>query len=255
MPLKLTLAYDGRAWHGWQSQPGHETIQDRLEAALALITGQRIVVHGSGRTDAGVHARGQVAHIEIPAENTWSPATWLRALNANLPVSIRILTCEKAAPGFHARFDSTGKIYRYRIWRGDIFSPFEAGLAWHLHGPLDLATLRSGAAILCGVHNFSRLSANRGDMSETARRLNPEAVTRTIRRIDILEEPNLLTLEFEGDGFLYKMVRLITGSLVHAARGRAALDWIRELVENPGGPKSNHCAPADGLYLEKVLYC
>src|SRR5690606_28135815 len=106
----------------------------------------------------------------------------------------------------------------------------------------------------CGTHNFSRLSANRGDMSEVARRSDPENVIRIIYRIDIKQEDNLLTLQFEGNGFLYKMVRLMTGSLIQAARGRANLDWLIDLVQNPSGQKSNHCAPADGLYLDRVIY-
>ncbi|TLD72383.1 tRNA pseudouridine(38-40) synthase TruA [Phragmitibacter flavus] len=255
MKLKLTLAYDGRAWRGWQSQARGETIQDRIEAAFITIIGHRIVVNGSGRTDAGVHARAQVAHVDVP-ENTMTPEIWQRALNANLPVSIRVLACEPAASDFHARFDATGKIYHYRIWRSDLMNPFEAGLAWHIHGPLDMDLLKAGAHVFCGTHNFTRLSANRGERSEIERREDLVAVTRTIRRIDIHQPTGseLLTLEFEGDGFLYKMVRLLTGSLVHAARGRADILWLRDLIENPLGLKSNHCAPPDGLYLDRVLY-
>lgn len=253
MRLKLTLAYDGRAWRGWQSQAGGETVQDRLEAAFVTITGSRIVVNGSGRTDAGVHARAQVAHVDVP-ENSMTPEIWQRALNANLPVSIRVLDCTPVSADFHARFDATGKIYIYRIWRADLMNPFEAGLAWHVHGALDLDLLQAGANVFCGTHNFTRLSANRGEISELQRREDVAAVTRTIRRIDIRHQEHLLELEFEGDGFLYKMVRLLTGSLVHAARGRADIRWIHSLVDEPLGLKSNCCAPPDGLYLDRVLY-
>ena len=254
MRLKLTLAYDGRPWQGWQSQRGGATVQDQLEAALQKLTGARVMVHGSGRTDAGVHAREQVAHIDLAGDSSLRGESLVRAMNVNLPPSIRILRCEDAPPGFHARFDATGKVYEYRIWRADVMSTFETGLAWHVFGVLDTGLIREGAAILCGTHNFARLSAARGDISEEERRENADGLTRTIRRAEVFEEGELLRLEFEGDGFLYKMVRLIVGSLVHVARGRAPLPWIRELVGEPGGEKCNHCAPADGLYLARVLY-
>ncbi|MCE9520445.1 MAG: tRNA pseudouridine(38-40) synthase TruA [Verrucomicrobia bacterium] len=252
--LKLTLAYDGRPWVGWQSQPGGQTVQDQLEAALQKLTGSRVVVHGSGRTDAGVHARGQVAHIELPEESSLRGESMVRAMNVNLPPSIRVLHCEDASSDFHARFSAKGKVYEYRIWRADVMSPFEVGLAWHVFKGLDIGLLREGAALMCGRHNFARLSAARGDISEEERRENAAGLTRTIQRVEIFDEGDLLRLEFEGEGFLYKMVRLMTGSLVHAARGRATLEWVRQLVQEPEGVKSHHCAPADGLYLLRVLY-
>ena len=251
--IKITVSYDGGPWQGWQSQPGSATIQDQLEAAVLKVTQQKVTVHGSGRTDAGVHARAQTAHFEI-AESSWDMRTWQRALNATLPSSIRVLLCEPVPDDFHARFSAVGKVYEYRIWHGDVMSPFELGRSWHIHGALDMAALQEGARILCGRHNFARLSANRGDISEAERRENAEGLTRTIRRIDITENNGVLRLEFEGNGFLYKMVRLMTGSLIHVARGRGSLDWLRNLVENPEGTKSHHSAPAEGLYLVRVLY-
>jgi tRNA pseudouridine38-40 synthase len=251
--LRITLAYDGRPWKGWQSQPGGETIQDQLEAAVLKLTGQRTSLYGSGRTDAGVHARAQVAHFEV-TDCDWKMEAWQRALNATLPLSIRVLHCEPVDDDFHARFSAKGKVYEYRIWRGDQISPFEVGLAWHLHGALDMTLLSQGAQLICGPHNFARLSANRGDISEVQRRENAEGLTRTIQRVEVHEEGDILRFEFEGDGFLYKMVRLMVGSLVHVARGRSSVDWIRELVEEPEGTKSHHCAPADGLYLVRVKY-
>lgn len=252
--LKLTLAYDGRPWQGWQSQPGGRTVQDQLESVLRELTGARVIVHGSGRTDAGVHARGQVAHLELPEESSLRGEALVRALNVHLPLSIRVLRCEEAPDEFHARYDARGKVYEYRIWRADVMSPFEAGLAWHVFKGLDLDLMRAGAELMRGTHNFARLSAARGDISEEQRRENAGGLTRTIRRAEVLDEGDVLRLEFEGDGFLYKMVRLMTGSLVHAARGRAPLEWIRQLVQEPEGLKSQHCAPADGLYLVRVVY-
>jgi tRNA pseudouridine38-40 synthase len=254
MRLKLTIAYDGSPWQGWQSQVGGTAVQDQIETALKDLAGHRVVVHGSGRTDAGVHARAQVAHIEPPESMRLTMESWVRALNVRLPHSIRILKCEEAPEDFHARFSAAGKVYEYRIWRADVLSPFEAGRAWHLYGPLDMAALRAGAEALCGTHNFARLSANRGDMSDDERRENAEGLTRTITRLEVHEEGDVLRLEFEGDGFLYKMVRLMVGSLIHVARGRESPEWLHSLVANPSGPKSSHCAPADGLYLVRVLY-
>lgn len=252
--LKLILAYDGRPWKGWQSQPGGETIQDQLESALRDLTKHHVNVHGSGRTDTGVHALGQIAHVDVPEAMQLRPDAWVRAVNVRLPHSIRVLNFEEVSPDFHARFSAIGKVYEYRIWRPEVLSPFEDGRAWHLFGQFDLDLLRAGASLLRGTHNFARLSANRGDMSEDERREDDEGLTRTIARIDLHDEGNLLRLVFEGDGFLYKMVRMMVGSLVHVARGREPLSWLRDLAENPVGDKTNQTAPADGLYLVRVLY-
>jgi tRNA pseudouridine38-40 synthase len=252
--LKLTLAYDGRPWKGWQSQPGGETVQDQVEAAMRDLMAHRVSVQASGRTDTGVHALGQVAHVDVPESMRLKPEAWVRAINVRLPHSIRVLAVEEVSPDFHARFGAKGKVYEYRIWRAGVLSPFEDGRAWHLHGKLDLDLLRQGAVILCGTHNFARLSANRGDMSEDERRENDEGLTRTISRIDVHEEGDVLRLVFEGDGFMYKMVRMLVGSMVHVARGREPLSWLRDLVEDPTGVKTHHTAPADGLYLVRVIY-
>jgi tRNA pseudouridine38-40 synthase len=254
--LKLTIAYDGRPWQGWQSQVGGATVQDQLEAVFAKLTDAKVSVQGSGRTDAGVHARAQIAHVDVPADARLEGELWLPALNGNLPLSIRVLSCEELGVGhsFHARFDAIGKVYEYRIWHGRVMSPFECGFAWHVWGHLDLERLRAGLKLLEDTHNFARLSANRGDLSEDERREDAEGLTRTIQRAEVFEEGDVLRLEFEGDGFLYKMVRIMVGSLVHMARGRESLDWLRDLAENPHGEKSHHCAPADGLFLVRVKY-
>lgn len=253
--LKLTIAYDGRSWQGWQSQPNGLGIQDKLNKALRTITQlPEASVEGSGRTDSGVHALAQIAHCDVPAALRMGPHNWVRALNANLPSSIRVLECHPAAPDFHARFHAKGKIYRYRIWRADVMSPFEVGRAWHVYGELDVDAFWRCAQLLVGRHNFVRLSANRGDLSEHARRSDPEVTTRTIHRVDLYQEGEALTFEIEGTGFLYKMVRLITGSLVHMARGRDSEAWFIDLLRNPAGEKSNQCALPDGLSLVRVNY-
>ncbi len=252
--LKLTIAYDGQPWQGWQSQPNGQSIQDQVQQALALVAKEPIIIEGSGRTDGGVHALAQIAHCDVPAALRMEPYNWVRALNAILPPSIRLQACEFAAPDFHARFQAKGKVYRYRVWRADVMSPFEMGRAWHVFGEVDLDLLRHCARRVVGKHNFARLSANRGDLSEAARRADPKTTTRIIRRVDVIEGPDALTLEFEGSGFLYKMVRMITGSLIQVARGRDTEAWFADLLDNPAGVKSSQCAIPDGLYLVRVLY-
>lgn len=258
--LRMVVAYDGAPFDGWQSQAGGNAVQDKLEAALAFLCGNhdktaapetkagRIIVHGSGRTDAGVHARGQIAHADIPDAGRMTTAQWRSAINAHLPPGIRLRTVRFVADDFHSRFDATGKVYLYRIWNTPVPSPFEINRAWHLPGPVDLEILRTCAAGLVGRHDFAAFAANRGGKPN-------DNTVRTIRRVHVRRRGALLTLEFEGDGFLYKMVRLLTGTLIRCAQKRAPLDWIGRLLE--GGKnvtKTNFAAPAEGLYLRRVLY-
>jgi tRNA pseudouridine38-40 synthase len=195
-----------------------------------------------------------VAHGDVPESFELSGEAWMSALNACLPLTIRVTQAEEVSPQFHARFDAIGKVYRYRIWRPRMLSPFEADRAWHLYGPLDVEALRWCCDKLVGTHNFIRLSANRGDMPEVERRLRPEKTTRTIHRAEVHERGELLELEFEGSGFLYKMVRLIVGSMIHVARGRETREWFESLLNDPTGKQSNQGARACGLYLVRVLY-
>ena len=243
--LRMVISYDGGPFQGWQSQAHKDTVQDHLEAAFArLCGGERILVHGSGRTDAGVHARGQVAHADVPAGWRHDPDQSRGALNANLPPQIRIEAARFVSDAFHARFSARGKIYRYRIWNSPVLSPFEIGRACHLPTPLDDDLLRQAIRPLIGRHDFAGFAANRG---------TPETSTvRTIHRIEVRRRTALVTLTFEGDGFLYKMVRLLTGSLVRCAIGRASTQWLVDLLT--GANKTNFAAPAEGLYLMRVLY-
>ncbi len=243
--LKLVVAYDGTPFRGWQSQADGNGIQDHLQAAFANICGQRIVLHGSGRTDAGVHALRQYAHCEVPRDRL-PLATWRQAINAQIPREIRVLTCSRAAPDFHARYSVTGKTYNYRIWNHPIHFPLELTRSWHVHQPLDLTLLRAAADLLTGTHNFAGFAANRGaPVSDT---------TRTLSRIEIRKRGPLVTLAFTGDGFLYKMVRLLTGTMIRCAHGRADLDCLRRLLMEKGANKTSHAAPAHGLYLARVFY-
>jgi tRNA pseudouridine38-40 synthase len=252
--LRLTVAYCGTPWRGWQSQEGGGAIQDELNAAFLKAIRAVTNVQGSGRTDAGVHALGQVAHCDVPDSLRLSPESWVSALNSCLPLTIRITDVTFPELTFHSRYDAVGKIYRYRLWKQPMLSPFEADRAWHVYGKLDMDLLRDCTQMLVGTHNFVRLSANRGDMPETLRRSLPHKTTRTIHRAEVIEKDGVIELEFEGNGFLYKMVRMITGTLVHVARGRATRDWFADVLSNPQDPQSNQTAPSCGLYLVRVLY-
>ena len=243
--LRMVVSYDGLPFQGWQSQAHRDTVQDRLEAAFAkLCGGSKITVHGSGRTDAGVHARGQVAHADVPGSWRHDAAQSRAALNAHLPAGIRVQAARFVPLSFHARFSARGKVYRYRIWNDPVFDPFQVGRAWHFPNDLDDAVLRQAAQRVVGQHDFAGFAANRGHPATST--------VRTIRRVDVRRRGSLLTLEFEGDGFLYKMVRLLTGSLVRCAQGRASLAWIDALLARR--EKTSFAAPAEGLYLMRVLY-
>ena len=244
--LRLLIAYDGRPFDGWQSQARGNTVQDHLESALGrLCGGPRVPVHGSGRTDAGVHARGQVAHADVPDHARLTPERWRVALNAHLPTAIRIMDVRLAHADFHARFASQGKIYRYRIWNAPVLDPFESGRAGHFPDPLDATAFQRGSELLLGQHDFASFAANRGKP--------PQTTVRTLRRIVVRRRSSLITIDYEGAGFLYKMVRLLTGTLARCAQGRAPLDWISDLLARKG-TKTSFAAPADGLYLMRVLY-
>lgn len=245
--LKFVVAYDGRPFAGWQSQANGNTVQDVLEQAFHRVTGESIRVHGSGRTDAGVHALAQVAHVEVPSRDL--PAeTWIAALNASLPPAIRIVRCVYARAAFHARFDAKGKLYRYRIWNDRYLSPFEEGRAWHVATPLDLEIFEREAKQFVGKHDFAGFAANRGHaVTDTVRTINSVRVRQTGRCI---------AAEFAGDGFLYKMVRLMVGALVNVARGKSPVEEIAQRLRRPNEFRQHArpAAPACGLYLVRVFY-
>jgi tRNA pseudouridine38-40 synthase len=242
--LKFTIAYDGAPFEGWQSQARGGAVQDVIEAALAKIAGQRIILRGAGRTDAGVHALAQCAHVDVP-EGGLDAGGWLRALNGNLPPTVRILDVCPADEEFHARFSAKGKIYRYLIRNQPVQPPLEAGRVWHEPRLLDESCVRAAAEVFVGRHDFVAFAANRGDA--------PRHTVRTIRNIDVQRDGSLYTLTFEGEGFLYKMVRMLTGAIVRVGHQRETSENLRERLTSCG-PRWNHVAPACGLYLVKVLY-
>ena len=243
--LRLLVAYEGSGFEGWQSQASGNTVQDFLEQAVARLVGERRVVHGSGRTDSGVHALGQVAHVDVP-ERRLSVEAWAGAVNAQLPAGVRVLEVRRAARGFHARFSAVGKEYIYRIWNARPLHPLEAGRVWHLPTPVDRGVLRQCALLLQGRHDFAGFAANRG---------RPEKSTeRIIYTLTLKAAGPLLTLRFAGNGFLYRMVRMLAGSMVRVAQGKADLAWLEELLSRPAGRRTSFCAPAEGLYLKSVRY-
>lgn len=251
MRLKLTIAYDGAGLEGWQSQPGGNTVQDHLERAVAETAKQPVRVHGSGRTDAGVHALAQVVHFDVPEGISMNPFNWVPALNTKLPAALRVMACEEVPADFHARFSATGKTYRYDLSTEPVLSPFRAGRAWHLPRQLDPYTLRESMGLFEGRHDFEGFGARRGNETEET------SFVRTIARVELEELEWGWRLRYRGDGFLYKMVRLMTGAAVQAAQGRLRVDQVAELLDQPPGlpfGKSPLCAPADGLFLESVEY-
>lgn len=242
--LKFIVAYDGGPFAGWQSQARGDTIQDRLEQAFQKVGGTKVRVHGAGRTDAGVHALAQCAHVDLP-NRTLSKEVWASALNAFLPATIRILRCSYVDPKFHARFSATGKIYRYRIWNTAVASPFETGRSWHVVRPLDFKAMSTATRQFVGRHDFARFTANRGSP--------PGDTVRMIRSARARHAGSLITIEFDGDGFLYKMARLMIGAIVRCGLGKSSARDIVDLLEL-GRAGQRLVAPAAGLFLVRVRY-
>jgi len=242
--LKLIVAYDGAPFAGWQSQSHGNTVQDHLERAFKRVTGGVVRVHGAGRTDAGVHALAQCAHVDVlkflPADR------WIKALNALLPPAIRVLRCRYVPKDFHARLSAKRKIYRYRIWAAPILPPFEYRRIWHIAQSLDLKILKSTAKHFVGTHDFASFAANRG---------KPEQSTiRTINSVRVRNKGPCITIEFDGDGFLYKMVRLMVGTLVKCALGKMHIEEITSRLRSGKVGSGRFVAPAEGLYLVRVRY-
>lgn len=244
--LKLIVAYDGSAFAGWQSQTHRNAVQDELERAINRISGVHARVHGAGRTDAGVHAVAQCAHVDLPDRRLIAPK-WTRALNGVLPPTIRVLRSRYVSEDFHARFSAKGKTYRYRIWAGAVLPPLELKRAWHIPAPLDLDLLAAAGKKFVGKHDFAAFAANRGKQEEST--------IRTIRSLSIRGRAANIAVEIRGDGFLYKMVRLMIGAMVQAALKKESVAEIEAKLRS-GEPNSRArlAAPAEGLYLIKVWY-
>ncbi len=275
---KSILAYDGTGFNGWQIQPGLPTIQGTLAQAIQHVTSETVLPQGSGRTDSGVHALGQVASfstsIPIPASNLH------RALNRALPPAIRILSLEPAQPGFHARHSSIGKTYEYRIFPArpltrataevfrtdpmpEICSPMLAPYIWDCHLPLDYNALQQAAQAILGTHDFTSFAASDPDQAtrkQTASEIDPAKEPIHATNIRIIHhsnwtfEPNLLTYRISGNGFLHHMVRNLVGTFVEAACGRILSDSIPHILATQNRAAAGPTAPAQGLFLIEVQY-
>jgi tRNA pseudouridine38-40 synthase len=252
---KVTLAYDGTDFCGWQVQPKRATIQGTLSEGIERVTGERVLPQGSGRTDAGVHARGQVAsfflHAAIPAEN------FQRALNRRLPEAIRVLRVETAAAEFHARHSALAKTYEYRIDRREICPPWEARFAWALNWPLDVGRMREAATLVLGTHDFTSFAASDPDL--TTRRGEDEdegreGNVRTILESSWTEDGDVLTYRVRGNGFLHHMVRNLVGTFVDVGRGQMTAEEIARILAARSRGEAGATAPARGLFLDSVEY-
>jgi tRNA pseudouridine38-40 synthase len=243
--LKMIVGYDGKGFGGWQSQSHRYTIQDHIERAFERIAGKPIRVHGAGRTDASVHALAQCAHVDLPDDH-FSAGRWTQGLNALLPPAIRVLRCRYVSKDFHARLSAKGKVYRYRIWSGPVLPPFEYGRAWHIASPLDLEVLKAAAKHFVGTHDFASFAANRGKREKST--------IRTVYSVRVRHNGPCVTLDFDGDGFLYKTIRLIVGSLVKCALGKVRVEDLTERLASAQAGMPRLAAPAEGLFLVRVRY-
>jgi tRNA pseudouridine38-40 synthase len=263
--FKITLAYDGTDFVGWQRQASGTSVQGVLEAALRDLDQREIAVQAAGRTDAGVHARGQVASFLV-ARMIDAPAL-LGALNSRLPDTVRVLAAEQVPETFHARFAATRKTYQYRIWNAAVCDPFERRYAWHLTGTLDTGAMAEAAAVIEGTHDFAAFRAAGGEPLSTVREVFSSRVTagpaQRPRSEGVLAPglesvpPNraaLITYEITGDGFLRHMVRTIVGSLVEIGRGRRSVPWMADALHSRRREFAGPTAPPHGLVLIAVEY-
>jgi len=247
LKFKLTIAYDGTQYEGWQVQKTGTGVQEKVEGALAKLFPSHPRVHGSSRTDTGVHALGMVAHFEAPpAECKMSPRKLAIALNAWLPEDVRVLSAARAPQAFHARFGAAGKQYRYFVWNHAAMNPLIRHTAWHVPRPLDLRAMRAAAPMFVGKRDFQSFAANPGYAKAST--------VRTLTRCDLKQRGPVLTFIIEGDGFLYKMCRGIVGTLVQVGLGKFPADEVRRMLEKRDRRVAGMTAPAHGLVLWKVSY-
>jgi tRNA pseudouridine38-40 synthase len=251
--LKLTLSYDGTRLVGWQRQAEGESVQGVLEDALSRFEGAPVTVHGAGRTDAGVHALGQVASVEVGFAHDVS--TLARALNAQLPEDVRILAVDEMPAGFHARFSARSKSYRYCIRNGPVASPFERPFVWHVPQPLDIEAMQVAASRLLGRHDFSSFRSSGTDVPDAVRTLDVSTMAETPGVLPWRGDGGvLLTYEVKGDGFLRHMVRAIVGTLVEVGRGWRDPAQMDAVLQSKDRARAGATAPAQGLFLVRVDY-
>jgi len=243
MKYRITLAYDGSDYFGWQTQEERPTIQMVLNSALEKLDGAPVTTHAAGRTDAGVHAEGQVVSFRLTRERECRDL--LRALNGNLPSDIRVVDVAPVCEEFHARFDAKSKTYRYQIHMAEVMSPFLVRYAWHYPYPLDAGRLAEEGKALVGERDFTAF---------TISDCEAKTFTRTITRVCVEREGDLLKLFFTGDGFLRYQVRTMVAALVESSRGRLKAGSISKLIESKDRALAGAPAPARGLTLMRIEY-
>ena len=241
--IKLLISYDGTEFSGWQRQRDRRTVQQELEEAIGRLTGIVPLTNASGRTDAGVHALGQVVHFFTVSRH--SPEVFVKALNANLPSDIRIHDAWEVPQSFHSTFDAKTKLYRYVIDNGPVADPFRRRYADHIYCPLDTEAMNRGAQALKGRHDFHSFETNWPNRTSSVR---------TITYIAVIREENNVIIEVEADGFLYNMVRSITGTLVMVGLGRRAESWVADALAAEDRSAAGPTAPPQGLFLVRVNY-
>lgn len=241
---KLTIQYDGTRYRGWQVQGNtDQTIQGKVEGVLSRLTGQPVELHGSGRTDAGVHALGQVANVKLL--RPFDPSELLRELNRYLPADIGVIAVKPAPERFHARLNAHSKTYRYRIWNSEIPNVLERSYLYPLPEPLDVAAMERAAADLVGTHDFRSFCGLKRFKKSTVR---------TITDITITQHGSEVRLEFTGNGFLMRMVRILAGTLVEVGLGQRAADAMPAVLAAQDRAAAGPALPAQGLALVRVEY-
>ena len=242
--VKIIVEYDGTDYHGWQCQADLPTVQKTIEDAIRKITREDVKITGSGRTDAGVHAIGQVANFFI--ETQMDTDTLRKALNSTLPRDISIIKAQEVPDGFHAQFSSRSKVYEYRIFNRPHPPALQRNRVWHIQEKLDTKKMREAAAYLEGTHDFSVFAT--ADITV-------KTTVRTIKRVHVRKtREGIISVEIEADGFLKRMVRMITGTLVQTGRGRLSPEGFGQILAEGQKTKDVFTAPPSGLFLKKVIY-
>lgn len=240
--IKITIQYNGKNYCGWQKQPDSLGIQGNIEYAIKEITGEKVKINGSGRTDAGVHAIGQVANFKIDSK---IPVNKIPdALNSKLPKDISVIDAEEVDEDFHARYSANGKIYRYLIYNSRYRNPILKDISYQVKYDLDFEKMKKEAESLLGTHDFCGFMGSGSSVKDTIR---------TIRSVKIEKEGNLIIFEFEGNGFLYNMVRILSGTLIDIGRGKIT-ESMEEIIKSKNRSNAGHTAPAHALFLKKVFY-
>ena len=243
--LKIVIAYDGSHFKGWQIQPGEKTVQNSLELAIKKIAHTKIKVHGSGRTDTGVHALGQVAHFEIPLESRMTAQEWQRAINVNLPPTIRVLSTELVSTDFHSRFSAKMRIYKYIIINRLSRPVLDKNRGWHIMNELDLKSMKKAAKKLVGTKDFSTFRAS------SCRAKSP---IKTMKSVRIKSRNNKIEIEFQSQSFLQQQVRSMVGCLKYVGEKKWSLGKFVDVMNKKKRILCAPPAPPEGLYLARVIY-